>query len=59
MIVTTEKSAFWKGVRDASPFIVVIVPFSFLFGVVATETGLNIFETLMFSVVSCARRRHK
>jgi predicted branched-subunit amino acid permease len=52
--VTTEttKSVYWQGVRDGAPFILVIVPFSLLFGVVATEAGLNVFETLTFSVLA-------
>jgi predicted branched-subunit amino acid permease len=54
--VTTEttKSVYWQGVRDGAPFILVIVPFSVLFGVVATEAGLNVFETLSFSVLVIA-----
>lgn len=31
-----------------------MIPFSMLFGVVATESGLNVFETLTFSVVVLA-----
>jgi len=54
--VTTEttKSIFWQGVRDGAPFILVIIPFSTLFGVVATEAGLSVFETLTFSVLVIA-----
>ncbi len=51
---STVSSAFWRGARHGSPFILVIVPFSVLFGVVATEAGLNVFETLAFSVVVIA-----
>lgn len=40
--------------RDGAPFILVIVPFSLLFGVVATEAGLNVLETLSFSVLVIA-----
>jgi len=50
----TTKSIFWQGVRDGSPFILVIVPFSTLFGVVATEAGLNVFETVAFSFLVIA-----
>lgn len=54
--MTTEntKSVYWQGVRDGAPFILVIVPFSVLFGVVATEAGLNVFEALTFSVLVIA-----
>ena len=50
----TTNSTYWQGVRDGAPFILVIVPFSMLFGVVATEAGLNVFETLSFSVLVIA-----
>ena len=50
----TTKSIYWQGVRDGAPFILVIVPFSLLFGVVATEAGLNILETMSFSVLVIA-----
>jgi predicted branched-subunit amino acid permease len=51
---TITKSAYWKGVRDGAPFILVAGPFATLFGVVATEAGLNLFEVLSFSVVVIA-----
>ncbi|PIE12930.1 MAG: branched-chain amino acid transporter AzlC [Rhodobacterales bacterium] len=54
MTTTTTKSAFWQGFRDGSPFVLVVLPFAALFGVVATEAGLNILETMMFSVAVIA-----
>lgn len=54
MTLTTTKSVYWKGVRDGAPFIFVVAPFALLFGVVATEAGLNVWETLAFSVVVIA-----
>jgi len=54
MTVTTTNSAYWKGVRDGVPFIFVVAPFALLFGVVATEAGLNVWETLVFSVLVIA-----
>ena len=54
MTSTSRKSAYRQGVIDGSPFILVIVPFSTLFGVLATEAGLSVFETLAFSVVVIA-----
>ncbi len=48
------RSTYWKGFRDGLPFLLVIVPFGILFGVVATEAGLNIVETLSFSIVVIA-----
>ena len=50
----TTKSVFWHGLRDGAPFILVLVPFSTLFGVVASEAGLNVFEALTFSVMVLA-----
>lgn len=50
MASTSSKTPFWQGARDASPFILVVSPFALVFGVVATEAGLSIAETLLFSV---------
>ncbi|MFW2544178.1 AzlC family ABC transporter permease [Primorskyibacter sp. 2E107] len=47
-------SSYWRGARDATPFLLVVVPFAILFGVIATEAGLTVFETLSFSVVVIA-----
>ena len=54
MAITTPKSAFAKGFRDTAPFILVVVPFAMLFGLLATEGGLSVFEALTFSVVVIA-----
>lgn len=43
-------SAFLRGLRHALPFAVVVIPFGVLFGVVATEAGLSVFEVQAFSV---------
>jgi predicted branched-subunit amino acid permease len=51
MSSSTTKAAFWQGFRDGAPFLLVIVPFSVLFGVLATEAGLNVIETMAFSIV--------
>jgi len=47
-------SSYWRGVRDGFPFLLVIGPFGMLFGVLGTEAGLAIHETLAFSVVVIA-----
>jgi len=49
-----EGSAFWRGMRDGAPFVLVVGPFAVLFGVLATEAGLSVLETLAFSVVVIA-----
>ncbi len=54
MASSTVKSAFWRGARDALPFVLVVGPFALLFGVVATEAGLNLLETMGFSVLVIA-----
>ena len=54
MTSTTTKSAYWMGVRDGAPFILVAAPFAVLFGVIATEVGLNLFEVMSFSFVVIA-----
>ena len=45
---------FWQGFRDGTPFILVIVPFGAVFGVVATEAGLNVAQVMGFSVLVIA-----
>ncbi|MGR3466672.1 MAG: AzlC family ABC transporter permease [Shimia sp.] len=54
MPTARPRSPFTHGLADGAPFLLVIVPFALLFGVVATEAGLPIFQTLMFSVVVIA-----
>ena len=54
MRLPSLSSDFWQGFRDGAPFMLVIVPFGAVFGVVATEAGLNLLETLSFSVVVIA-----
>ena len=54
MISTTRKSPYRQGIIDSSPFILVIIPFALLFGVLATEAGLNVVETMAFSIVVIA-----
>ncbi len=38
-----------KGFRDGTPFVFVAVPFGLLFGVFATEAGLDVVQTMAFS----------
>ena len=47
--MTTPRAAFFKGFRQALPFTIVVAPFGLLFGVVATEAGLNLWETMVFT----------
>lgn len=50
----TPRSEFWRGARDGLPFILVIAPFGAVFGVVATEAGLDLAQVMGFSVVVIA-----
>lgn len=50
----TPKTAFWNGARDCFPFLFVAGPFGLLFGVIGTETGLNIAQTMGFSIIIIA-----
>ncbi|MGB5557130.1 MAG: AzlC family ABC transporter permease [Paracoccaceae bacterium] len=54
MPVTTTKSAFWRGFRDGSPFILGAAPFGLLFGVLATEAGMNLVEVMSMGVLVIA-----
>lgn len=54
MATTTDKSAFWQGIRAGAPFLLVICPFALLFGVVGTEAGLNLAQVMGFSVLVIA-----
>lgn len=54
MPITTTKSAYLAGLRDGAPFMLVAGPFAVLFGVLATEAGLSVFEVMSFSLVVIA-----
>jgi 4-azaleucine resistance transporter AzlC len=49
-----RRDSFWRGFRDGLPFLVIVIPFAMLFGVLATEAGLSVFETMSFSVIVIA-----
>lgn len=46
--------AFWQGVRNGGPFMLIVGPFGLVFGVVATEAGLDLLQTMAFSVAVIA-----
>ncbi|MCT4555977.1 MAG: AzlC family ABC transporter permease [Pelagimonas sp.] len=54
MAQSAVMSRYWHGLRDGAPFILVVTPFATLFGVIATEAGLNVLEALAFSVLVIA-----
>lgn len=49
-----SRSYFWQGYRDCSPFILIVAPFGLLFGVIATEAGLNLIETMTMTILVIA-----
>ncbi|MBT0958031.1 AzlC family ABC transporter permease [Alphaproteobacteria bacterium KMM 3653] len=50
----TSRSAFWQGARAALPFTFVVAPFGLLFGVLAAEAGLDLFQIMGFTVLVVA-----
>jgi predicted branched-subunit amino acid permease len=48
------RRAYWQGFRDGLPFLLVIVPFGMLFGVLAAEAGWNLAEIMGMSVLVIA-----
>lgn len=49
-MMTPPRSALLRGCLASAPFVIVVVPFAVLFGVVATEAGLDLLQVLLFSV---------
>jgi branched chain amino acid efflux pump len=54
MTRSNPKSLTLRGFYDGAPFVLVVVPFALLFGVVATEAGLNLAETMGMSFLVIA-----
>ncbi|MDQ2088892.1 AzlC family ABC transporter permease [Marimonas arenosa] len=50
----TRAQAFWRGYLDCAPFILIVVPYSMLFGVVARDAGLDVLQTMSMSVLVIA-----
>jgi predicted branched-subunit amino acid permease len=46
----TNSKAFWRGYLDCAPFIMIVVPYSTLFGVVARNAGLDVLQTMSMSM---------
>lgn len=45
---------FWLGLRDCAPFILVAAPFGMLFGVAATEAGMDLLATMSMTILVIA-----
>ena len=50
----TNAKAFWRGYLDCAPFVLIVVPYSTLFGVVARNAGLDVIQTMSMSVLVIA-----
>lgn len=48
--MTFPRKAFFKGMTRSLPFVVVIVPFAMLLGVLCADAGLGPWETQIFSI---------
>ena len=48
--MSAPRESYLRGVAAALPFAVVIVPFAMLFGLLASEAGLQLYEIVAFSV---------
>jgi predicted branched-subunit amino acid permease len=48
------RRAFWLGFRDGLPFLIVIVPFGMLFGVLAGEAGWSLTEMMAMTILVIA-----
>jgi predicted branched-subunit amino acid permease len=53
-ITPNSRAAFWRGFKAATPFILVVIPFALLFGVLAQEAGLNVLQLMSMSVLVIA-----
>ena len=53
-LARSPAQCFWHGIWQSMPFLIVIIPFALLFGVVASEAGLNLAQIMGFSVLVLA-----
>lgn len=47
-------TTYWQGVRAGAPFLLVVAPFGLLFGVVATEAGFTLIQTMAMTALVIA-----
>ena len=50
-LARTPRAAFLHGALATTPFLIVIVPFALLFGVMSQEAGLDLAQTMGFTVL--------
>ena len=58
MTQMTARKAFWRGYLDCAPFILIVIPYSMLFGVVARDAGLDLFQTMSMTILVIAGAAH-
>lgn len=51
---STLRQTFLRGAVKSLPFLIVMIPFALLFGVVATEAGMDVAQVMGFSVLVLA-----
>lgn len=49
-MLSPQTKALLRGCLASAPFVIVVAPFALLFGVVATEAGLNVAQVMLFSI---------
>ncbi len=49
-----KRNYYWQGFWAGAPFLLVVGPFGLLFGVVATEAGLDLVQTMSMTVLVIA-----
>ena len=50
----TPRQSFWQGLRHGGPFVLIVGPFGVVFGVVATDAGLSLAQTMGFTIAVIA-----
>lgn len=50
----SNRPLFWQGFWDCAPFTIIVVPYAMLFGVVARDAGLAVYEVMAMSVLVIA-----
>ncbi|MDA7467516.1 AzlC family ABC transporter permease, partial [Planktomarina temperata] len=50
----SSRHDFWAGLWGALPFCIVVAPYGMVFGVLAAESGLDIFTAVAFSMAVIA-----
>lgn len=49
-----NRNYYWQGFWAGAPFVLVVAPFGLLFGVVATEAGLDLVQTMSMTILVIA-----